>query len=282
VPVFSSTGKEFHLGFRVAYNGKDFCGFQAQANQRSLQSELEKVFTIFFRKKIQIDFTSRTDAGVHAYDQWILIKEGYGLYKNLSNDEKERFLHSLNALLPSSIKIWSLLKLERTFHPKKSPSSKEYLYKVFHGPLVDPLMQDTVWWVRAPLDLHSIKKALKEIEGTHDFSAFSKSSGIKKKDCVRKILKATVRSKSHSVFANTRILEFRFSGTGFLHHMVRNLVGTLIAIGAGNSRSISEILRSKDRRLAGKTAPAAALILYKTNISKKLYKPLLVRRRNRT
>ncbi|MBN8555777.1 MAG: tRNA pseudouridine(38-40) synthase TruA [Deltaproteobacteria bacterium] len=271
-----------HLGFRVAYDGKDFFGFQSQKNQHTLQDEIEKSLSIYFGKKIRIDFTSRTDAGVHAFDQWIMIKDGMKLYKKLSLYKQKSLLYSLNSLLAPSVNIVSVLQLSKDFHPKRSVKSKEYSYFVFQGPVLDPFMRQRSWWIRSALDFSKMKKAMKEIVGKHDFSAFAKMTSLRnKKDGIRKILKADLFRTPHPFIQGVFIFEFRFLGEGFLHHMVRNLVGTVVEIGQRRSTSktalsISQIRESKDRRVAGKTAPAAALFLNRTVVPAKFWRCLEV------
>jgi len=263
-----------HLGLRVAYDGRNFSGFQIQPHKNTVQAELEKAVSIVFRDKIRIHFTSRTDAGVHAYDQWVLIKNGHQKFLNLSEKDKKRLRIAINGVLPESIRVWDVLKLKKDFHPKHSVEWKEYHYKVLNGRILDPLMEDSVWWVIKPLDIDKIRGALIEFIGTHDFSSFAKQSGLKRENNTRTIIDATLVSKPHPTIKGVKLLTFCFRGNGFLHNMVRNMVGTLIKVGKGEQISIKKILKSKDRTLAGRNAPAQALILAKTSVIKGTYKSL--------
>jgi tRNA pseudouridine38-40 synthase len=264
-----------HLGFRIAYNGQPFSGFQLQPVANTVQAELEKAFAIVFREKnLRLNCTSRTDAGVHAYDQWVFLRDGYAKYEAMSVKDQRRLKLSINGVLPESIRIWEVIKLKKEFNPKDCVEWKEYHYQVLNGRIKDPLLDSSVCWVIAPLDLDKIKAALKELEGTHDFSAFAKQSGANRDNKIRTILKASVQSKPHPQIKGVKLITFKFRGTAFLHNMVRNMVGTLIKIGQGDEINIKKVLESKNRTLAGKNAPANALILAKTKISQTYYKSL--------
>lgn len=254
----------FGLGFRVAYDGSAFAGFQIQSHRNSIQAELERALKIFFRQKIRIHFTSRTDAGVHAYDQWIFIPGAWHLFDSLSKIEKKRCLHSINALLPESIRCWEILKLTPSFNPKKSIQWKEYEYWVAWGPVMDPMLTSLTWWVRSPLDISAMKHALVSLKGEHDFSAFMKGASRHSGSTVRTIYKADIRIELSKSISSLRILKFRFRGSGFLHHMIRNIVGTSIEVGRGRIASLEATLKSGDRREAGMRAPAGALRLVRT------------------
>lgn len=259
-----------HLGFRVAYDGKKYAGFQIQARHRTIQAEIERALSTFFRHKIKIEFSSRTDAGVHAFDQWICIRHGFKYFEQISASQKARCLHSLNALLPDDIALWQLLKLKPEFHPKKSIQWKEYEYVVAMGPTLDPNIRDRAWWVRASLDIVGMREALKQLEGEHDFAAFQTRSKSFRGSTVRRLYRARLKVNS-SLVPSLRILRFQFRGSGFLQHMVRNLVGTLVDLGRGRRDEVKETLGSKDRRNAGVNAPSGALTLLRSAVPKRLF-----------
>jgi len=262
------------LGLRIAYNGKPFAGFQLQPHKNTVQEEMEKALQTVLRQKIRIKFTSRTDAGVHAYDQWVIIKNGYEKYLKLTERQKRSFIINLNGVLPEAIRVWQIMGLNENFHPKTSVEWKEYHYKVITGCLRDPVQEENTCWIIPSLDLKKMRDAQKELIGTHDFSSFCKQSGMKTGSTVRTILSASIQVTTHPRIENVSQFVFIFRGNGFLHNMVRNMVGTLIKIGQGKELSISKILKSKDRTLAGKNAPAHALILAKTKITSQHFQAL--------
>lgn len=269
----SSIGK--HLYFRVAYDGSTFAGFQSQKNGRTIQDQIEKAFHKVFRTRVRIHFFSRTDAGVHALDQWIYIKNGLELYHSLKKREQRYLIGSLNYLSGPQIRFWDLGELEETFDIAQHVLWKEYFYYVWNAPVEDPSRTKNHAWVRAELDLKAIKASLKHLVGLHDFAAFAKSSGravkANKRGSFRELLKAEVSVERHPVFYESQCLCFRFRGKGFLQHMVRNLVGTLIDIGMGRRVDIRKILRSRSRIEAGRNFPAQALFLHQTRVSKRVY-----------
>ncbi len=260
------------LGLRVAYDGQTFSGFQLQPKKPSVQVEIERVLTILFRQKIRIQFTSRTDAGVHAYDQWVIIPDGFELFQQLPKKNQERFCLSMNALLKGKICVWQVVELRNHFHPKKNVEWKEYRYRIFNSPSEDPLQKNDRWWIRSPLDLKKMKKALRAFRGTHDFVSFTQSKP-EQRSTKRTILSARMIVSPHP-FMDGREITFVFRGTGFLYHMVRTMVGTLIDVGRGVDYDIRQIIDSRDRKLAGRTAPSGALSLVKTKISKTFYRSL--------
>jgi tRNA pseudouridine38-40 synthase len=262
-----------HLGFRIAYDGKDFSGFQLQPNLKTVQLEIEKALEIVFQHKpMRIQFTSRTDSGVHAYDQWAMLKGQFDKLSESKFKDGSQLKHSLNGVLPASIRVWDVVRIKDEFHPHRSVEWKEYQYQVLNGRITDPLLESSAWWVRSPLDINRMRAALKDIMGTHDFSAFAKQSGAARHDNTRTILEAVIQVKAHPHMKDIKVISFRFRGDGFLHNMVRALVGTLIKVGKLDDVSIKKILKSKDRSEAGRNAPANALILAKTKVDRSYYR----------
>ena len=258
-----------HLGFRLAYHGKPFFGFQIQSNAPTVQEAVEKALRTLFRKSIRVQFTSRTDTGVHAYDQWVLIENGMHLWNELSSRERARFLISFNALLKGEIVVWQILSVRDDFQPKKTIEWKEYIYSVLNSPALDPLQRETAWWVARPLDVAAMRRAQKELLGTHDFAAFAKAvRSDPEKSTVRTLTAVSVTERRHPFMLSARHIIFRFRGTGFLHHMVRRLVGDLVSVGLGESESLMPILRSKDPKKGRFNAPPEGLFLARTSVKK--------------
>ncbi len=265
-----------HLAFRVLYPGTEFNGFQFQENSRSVQEEVERVLAILLRQKVRILYTSRTDTGVHALDQWIIIRNGFHFYEKFSEKDRQKFLYSFNSMAHSGVRAWQMLRLSSAYHPKTDVKKKSYEYRIISGSVELPHLSNA-WWVARPLDLKIIQKGLKQLLGKHDFKGFAHLPEKKlpqKFSTVRTILNARLKVVRHPLIPHSQELIFTFEADGFLHNMVRILVGTLIDQAIGKKISISDVFTSRDRRKAGSTAPAKGLTLVKTHISSRLYKVL--------
>ena len=242
-----------------SYDGSDFCGYQKQPNCRSIQEEIENVLTkINGDKEVSIVASGRTDAGVHAMNQ----KAHFDLDEEIDCD---KFLHSMNSMLPSDIHVKILENVSDSFHARFDATGKEYIYLINMGEY-NPLERKYVYQHNKKLDVVEMERAMKYLEGTHNFKAFTKADE-EKDDYVRTLSQTNLIRDLKDVNEITLV----FIGTGFLRYMVRNIVGTLIEIGEGKRRSeeIIDILKSKDRRKAGKTANPEGLYLrnvfYQTN-----------------
>ncbi len=262
-----------HLGLRVAYHGKPFSGFQLQPHSRSVQQKIEEALSTYFRKPIRVLGASRTDAGVHAFDQWVSVPNQFELYENLDAHKKTLFLSSLNALLAPFVSCWQVLKLDPKFHPKRDMASKEYHYTIQQGAAADPLLCDRAWWIRTKFDEKKMTKELKELRGTHDFRNFSNRSrdGRVVEDAHRTIFKVALEKTKHPHIENLHLYKFKFRGSGFLYRMVRNMVGVLVDIGRGKDISIKDVLNSEKRPSKIVAAPAEGLCLVQSEVSRSLY-----------
>lgn len=284
----SSIGKNSapHLAFRLCYDGGAFKGSQLQKKYPSVQQKLEEVLQTLVKKEIRLHFCSRTDSGVHAYDSVFYWLKAAEYFEGLSALARGRFFISLNALLAPSIQVVELGRLVPDFRPTKDVEWKEYRYRVLNSLHQDPLMETRAWWVPQDLDMKSIQRQIQYLKGTHDFSAFAKSSGREasggRRACTREVLKAEFKILKHEFLPTSHLLEFRFRASGFLHHMVRNFVGTLVDIGLGKNYDIRSILLSRKRERAGRTAPAKGLYLYKTKFRSSAYTPLHPPKRNQS
>jgi len=263
-----------HLGFRVAYDGADFSGFQRQSQQRSIQEVIEKAWSPLFGVTLKIQFASRTDAGVSAWDQWVMIQEGMKLYSHLPSKTQRAFLVSLNAVLPDTVRVWQALRLHKDFHPKTSPLWKEYRYRIVNGPAHDPLLGSKALWIRKPLDLVRVSSSITRFVGRHDFAAFATRARRYEDRTVRNILSAKVQVHQHPAMKDVRIVDFIFRGEGFLHHMVRTMSGTLVQIGLGKSFEIDRILAGRARPAAGLNAPPHPLTLCSLSVPRRFHRPL--------
>jgi tRNA pseudouridine38-40 synthase len=252
------------LKLTIQYDGTDFCGFELQPGQRSVRGELQKAFHKLYKKPINFINASRTDAGVHALGQVISFKDP-------GNIPVKRLAAALNGVLPEDIRV---VKTERrtwevgrgTFNARFSAKRKTYEYLIYNGDPIPVHLRKLAWHVKPKLDLVAMKKAAKYLVGKHDFSSFC-AAGSDDTNFVRKIHSFLIFNFSFFIWDGIRypLIKFRVTGTGFLYKMVRNIVGTLVEVGLGKRKpeEIKNILAAKNRRLAGKTAPAQGLCLVK-------------------
>jgi tRNA pseudouridine38-40 synthase len=238
------------LTFLVEYDGSNFSGWQTQPRQRTVQETIEKVLGQVLRRKTSIVGASRTDAGVHALGQTVHFRTNHPI-------TCERLRIALNGLLPRDVSVREVKKAPVSFHAKNKAKKKTYLYRIWNSKNRSPLLEKRAWHVWSSLDLSKMRKAARFLVGEHDFSAF-RGTDSDTKTSVRRILKISLVRKNH-------LLQISITGNGFLKYMVRNIVGTLVEVGKGrrSPEEVREILRSRDRKKAGATAPASGLYLMK-------------------
>lgn len=234
-----------------SYDGSNFNGYQRQPEIRTVQGEIEKALKFINNKTdVEIQASGRTDAKVHAVNQ----KAHFDLAISI-NDQKLRT--ALNSCLPKDIYVKTIERVDSNFHARYMVKAKEYIYKINLGEY-NPLERNYVFQYNKRLDLSEIERALKYLEGEHDFSTFSCKEELKENN-VRTILQTNLIRDTK----NLNNITLSFLGTGFLKYQVRNMVGTLIEVGEGKRKSedIIELLNKKDRRKAGKTANPEGLYL---------------------
>lgn len=237
----------------IAYDGTRFSGYQVQPNKRTVQSDFEAVLSKMHKgENVKVSASGRTDAGVHAKGQVIHFNSPMPI----SEDKWEL---ALNSLLPDDISVLKVEKAGETFHARFDASGKEYRYFLYLSKKRDPFQRNFAYHFPYPLDIAVMKEASQYLLGTHDFSSFC-SAKTEVEDKVRTI-------EAIEILQEGERLSFRFVGNGFLYNMVRILVGTLLEVGSGarNPSEILDILEKKDRRFAGKTAPAHGLYLWKVH-----------------
>lgn len=235
----------------VCYDGSKYKGFQKQPRAKTIQSEMEKALKIINNnEKVDIVGSGRTDAKVHALSQ----KIHFDLKIKI---DKEGLQKALNSLLPGDIYVKNVEEKSDEFHARFNVKAKEYIYKINMGEY-NPIEKDYIYQYNKKLDIVAIERALKYLEGEHDFKSFTKADEDKE-TYVRKIIQANLFRD----YKNVNQITLSFLGTGFLRYMVRNIVGTLIEIGEGKRKSeeIIDIIAAKDRRKAGKTAEPEGLYL---------------------
>ncbi len=234
-----------------SYDGSNFSGYQKQTKERTIQHELEKALKELNNKKeIEVNSSGRTDQGVHALNQ----KAHFDLDKKYDCDKLKK---AINSLIPEDIHIKEVNIVSDNFHARYNAIGKEYIYIINMGEY-NPLERKYVFQYNRKLDVVEMERALKYIEGKHDFKSFTKVNE-EITDYVRTISQTNISRDNKDM----NKLTLSFVGTGFLRYMVRNIVGTLILIGEGKLKSeeIIKILNDKDRTKAGPTANPEGLYL---------------------
>jgi len=235
----------------MSYDGSKYNGYQKQPKGKTIQNELEKVLLVINNgQPVEINASGRTDAKVHAIAQ----KAHFDLTITITPDKLQL---AMNSLLPGDIYIRQVECVTEAFHARYNVKAKEYIYKINMGEY-DPILKDYIYQHNRKLDVVEMERALKYFEGEHDFKSFSKADE-EKSNFNRTIVQATMFRD----VKNVNQIVISFLGTGFLRHMVRNMVGILIEVGEGKRKSeeIIAILEAKDRRKAGYTANPEGLYL---------------------
>ncbi len=237
-----------NIKLTIEYQGKDFNGWQKQPNKLNIQGEIERAIASITGEEIDLIGSGRTDAGVHSLGQ-------VANFKTNSTLPIEKFALAINSRLKKSIVIKHAEEVEEQFHSRYSVHSKKYRYVINNSPTGTAIYRELEYQFPLPLNIEKMQQAAKYLEGEHDFSAF-KASGTSSKNSVRKIFKAEVGKQDERVY-------IELTGSGFLYNMVRIIAGTLLDVGTGKIQpeEIPEIIKSKDRKKAGKTLPAVGLYL---------------------
>lgn len=235
-----------------AYDGSKYKGYQKQPKGKTVQNEIEKALTtINGGEPVTIHASGRTDAGVHALNQ----KAHFDL--DMKHITPEKLKDGLNSLIPKDIYVKHIEIVPDDFHARHNAKAKEYIYMINMGEY-NPIEKDYVYQYNKKLDVAEIERALKYLEGTHNFKSFTKGDEDKE-DYTRTIVQTNLIRNMKSLNKIT----LSFLGTGFMRYMVRNMVGTLIEIGEGKRKSeeIIDIIKAEDRTKAGKTANPEGLYL---------------------
>ena len=234
------------LAFKIQYKGTNYSGFQSQKNANSIQAEILKAFENISVKDIQMNFSGRTDKGVHALGQIFDV--------TVSQDRSDmQWISGLNSNLPPDIAIVNIDRVTDSFHSRFDAIDRTYSYLIFNSRSRNVLLDDFYFWEQENLDIEKMIKQSKYLIGKHDFSSF-RSSSCGSKNPIRNIKKIKIKKLGN-------IIEIKIIANAFLQNMVRILVGTLLDIGKGHLKmSIKDILESKDRKNAGITIDPRGLI----------------------
>lgn len=252
--------KTFKL--KLAYNGKNYSGFQTQKNLPTIQTVLAKALSQITGESVVVKPSGRTDTGVHALAQFVNFT--LKTKKAIARAQKTEFIHQLNCVLPDDIIALSSVP-KSGFDAQKNARSKKYEYLILISPRPNPFLENLLWRLPKSLDLSQMKMAALSLIGKHDFSSFcaADSTAITR---VRELLSLRITTNSPAAFFSLpgeKFIRLEFHGRGFLKQMVRNLVGTLVEVGEGKRTpgDMAKILAAQDRKKAGRTAPARGLYL---------------------
>lgn len=238
------------LKLTLAYDGTDYVGWQRQTNGRSIQQVVEEAIGAFVPggPRIVVEGASRTDAGVHALGQVASAALDVGF-------DTATIQRALNIRLPVDVRVLAVEDAPPAFHARFRSRGKSYQYRIGIARVASPFSQRYSWHSPGIRDLPAMRAAATALLGEHDFSSFQ-TAGSDPETTVRTITRLDVLEQDQEVV-------IVIDGTGFLRHMVRAIVGTLAEVGWGGrpAASVAEVLASRDRRAAGRTAPACGLFL---------------------
>lgn len=244
----------------LAYDGTNYSGWQVQKIGTGVQELVEKALAKVFPGNHRLHSSSRTDAGVHALGMVAHVE----LPKALVKIKPRKLRLALNAHLPEDIRVMEVRRARPDFHARFDATGKQYRYFVWNHSAMNPLLRGEAWHVPQQLDLAQLKRAARCFVGKHDFRSFAANRGYDFNDTVRTLSRCDVKR-------NGPLLTFVIEGDGFLYRMCRGIVGTIVQTGMGRFRAedITHMLKHKDRRLAGMSAPAHGLVLWKVNYGRR-------------
>jgi tRNA pseudouridine38-40 synthase len=233
----------------IEYDGTNYHGWQVQPNGLTVQEVIEEKIGIMTRERVRLTASGRTDAGVHALGQ-------VANFLTPSAIPVEGFHRGLNSLLPPDIVVQSAEEVDLQFHAQYGAKRKTYRYVLLHRPVPSALFRNYSWHVPGALDLPAMGEASRLLPGKQDFTSFQ-GAEADNEDPVREVFQAGWSEKAPD------FLRFTIEADGFLKHMVRNIVGTLVEVGKGkrSPEQFGRVLRGRDRRQAGRTAPPQGLFL---------------------
>ena len=243
-----------NIKLTLSYDGSEFSGWQVQPDAPTIQGTLASAIGRITGEKVLPQGSGRTDAGVHALAQ-------VATFLTESTVPTANFIKALNDVLPGSVRVLETQEAASDFHARHSARAKTYRYRIYRAAICPPFLARYVWHYPFPLEEEAMARAASLVEGDHDFTSFAAVDPERGREGapvsnVRRIFSSSwERQKDEFVYT--------VRGSGFLHHMVRNLVGTFILVGKGTLRveALTQILGARNRSAAGATAPASGLYL---------------------
>ena len=239
------------LKLTLQYDGTAYVGWQRQPNGPSIQAVLEEAIARIDGAPVAVHGAGRTDAGVHALAQVASVRAANAL-------DEATLRRALNAVLPRDVRVIGVERAGPEFHARFSARAKTYEYRIVDAPFISPFLRHYAWHVPQPLDVAAMRTAAESLVGRHDFAAYqgSGSAVVSTERTVSAMAVEAGAGFDHPLFV-------RVTADGFLRHMVRNIVGTLVEVGAGrlDAARPRAVLESRDRTQAGPTAPPHGLFL---------------------
>jgi tRNA pseudouridine38-40 synthase len=232
----------------IAYDGAGFVGWQRQAVGTSIQGLLEDALSELAGGAVTVTGAGRTDAGVHALGQVASFSLDRGV-------EPATIVRAMNARLPAAVRVIAAEQVDSAFHARFAARGKTYRYRIWNAEVLDPFERAYAWHLPGPLNAEAMNAGARVLEGRHDFAAFQ-GAGSATHSSERELTRSSVTRQGS-------LVTYDVAGNGFLRHMVRNIVGTLTEVGRGRGTPqwVADVLTSRNRSLAGPTAPADGLFL---------------------
>ena len=248
-----------NLKLILAYDGTEFAGWQVQPGRSTVQGALASAIGRLSGENVLPQGSGRTDAGVHALAQ-------VASFATASAIPAENWAGALNDILPASIRVLEVTEAAPDFHARKSARTKTYRYRMYRGAICPPFLARYVWHYPYPLEESAMTAAADVVVGEHDFTSFAAvdPERVERMAAAENFQTTNVRTIHSSRWTREgEELIYTVRGSGFLHHMVRNLVGTFLLVGKGtvSREDLGRILAARERTAAGATAPASGLYL---------------------
>jgi tRNA pseudouridine38-40 synthase len=234
------------IALGVEYDGSGFCGWQFQSHGRSVQGELERALSSVADHQVKLTAAGRTDAGVHALMQ-------VAHFDTAAQRSERSWVLGVNSNCPPDLSVLWVREVPEQFHARHSAVARRYLYRIADRPIRPALDRLRVCWCRKRLDERAMHDAAQVLQGEHDFSAF-RAAECQSRSPVRRVIGVNVQRVGG-------VVVMTIEANAFLHHMVRNVAGALLAVGTGERDHawMAELLESRDRTRAGVTAPPQGL-----------------------
>jgi len=236
------------IALGIEYDGTAYNGWQRQRTGIGVQSKVEKALAVVANEVIEVTCAGRTDAGVHATGQVVH-------FESTAERSMYGWLLGINSNLPDDVNVTWAKVVDEEFHARFSATARSYRYRILNQLARSSLYRHRAWWVHQPLDHKSMQSAAQMLLGEHDFSAF-RAAGCQASSATRTILTLTIKREKNWI-------DIDISANAFLQHMVRNIAGTLVAVGLGEQPPewLRRVLQSRDRKQGGIAAPAHGLTL---------------------
>jgi len=233
------------LAFTLEYDGTEYSGFQKQNNAITIQEHIENALKKITGSEVKINYSGRTDAGVHA------LSQVFDFDTNIKRDD-DNWINGINSNLPKSISVKNIYNVKEDFNSRFSALERRYAYVIYNSKKKPIFFDKYSYWITNKLDIKSMNHQLNMFLGEHNFNSF-RSSSCNSKNSIKKVSFVDIKKTNNFIIVT-------IAANAFLQNMVRIMVGTIIDIAKDeNDLSISDILKKQDRKFAGKTAPANGL-----------------------